>query len=133
MIKRTIFALAALAMSATVVSAQRAQVEDYYNEIWCTENGGEMEVSTSQGTRVDCLLDGYAVETDFDVKWAEGLGQALRYSAEFDRRGAVLLIIQNHDGSDRSRYVERLASTIENMCLFVQIFFIETRDYPLRD
>lgn len=133
MIRHTIFALAALALSATVANAQRAQVEDYYNEIWCTENGGQIEVMTEQGTRVDCLLDGYAVEADFDTKWAEGLGQALHYSAEFDRRGAVLLIVQNHDGSDRSRYIERLSSTIEKMCLHVQIFIIETRDYPLRD
>jgi hypothetical protein len=124
---------AATIATASAASAERAQLEDYYNEIWCSENGGTTEVRTEMGTRADCLLDDYAVETDFDTKWAEGLGQALHYSAEFERPGAVLLIIQNHDNTDRSRYVDRLASTIEKLGLNIRIFFIQTRDFPLRD
>jgi hypothetical protein len=120
----------ALAMPAL---AQRAQVEDYYSEIWCTENGGTQEVYTDAGTRADCVFNDLVVEVDFDTKWAEGLGQALHYSVEFDRPGAVLLIVQNHNGDDRQRYIDRLQSTIDSLCLRIRIFVIETADYPLRD
>ena len=95
-------------------------------------NGVE-EVRTKRNTRVDCLLNDFAVEVDFDTKWAEGLGQALHYGVEFNRPAAVLLIIQNHNGSDRSAYVERLQTTIDGAGLDVTVFTIETNDYDLRD
>jgi hypothetical protein len=119
-------------LTATAATAGDAQREDYYSAIWCAENSGVEEVRTSQGTRVDCLLEDYAVEVDFDTKWAEGLGQALHYGVEFDRPAAVLLIIQNHAGKDRSAYIQRLESTIAGAGLNVTVFTIETADYPLR-
>jgi hypothetical protein len=121
-----------LMLAATTAAAGNSQREDYYSSIWCTERGGQEEVRTSRNTRVDCLLDDYAVEVDFDTKWAEGLGQALHYGVEFDRQPAVLLIIQNHNGQDRSAYIDRLQSTIDGAGLNVTVFTIETRDYPLR-
>jgi hypothetical protein len=130
--KITILA-ATLAIFAFPAFAQRAQLEDYYSEIWCTENGGTQEVYTDSGTRADCVFNDLVVEVDFDTKWAEGLGQALHYSAEFDRPGGILLIVQNHNGNDRQRYIDRLQSTIDSLCLRIKIFVIETADYPLRD
>ena len=118
--------------ATAAVADPRPQRESYYSDLWCSVRNGQQEVVTSLGTRIDCLLDHYAVETDFDTKWAEGLGQALHYSAMTGKKAAVLLIIQNHDGSDRSQYVERLATTIDVLSLDVEIFFIETKNYPLR-
>jgi len=132
MIKTTITALA-VALTATAAFAGKAQKEDFYTSIWCAENGGREEVRTSQNTRADCLLDNYAVEVDFDTKWAEGLGQALHYGVEFDRPAAVLLILKNHNGKDRTRYIERIQSTIDGAGLAVTVFTIETKDYELRD
>jgi hypothetical protein len=117
---------------ANTAWAAKAQKEDYYAELWCSERGGKSEVRTSHNTRVDCLLPDYAIEVDFDNKWAEGLGQALHYSVEFDRQPGVLLIIKNHDGKDRSTYINRLKSTIEGAGLDVEVFLIETKDYPTR-
>ena len=110
----------------------KPQKESFYNNLWCSVRNGRQEVRTELDTRIDCLLEYYAVETDFDTKWAEGLGQALHYSAMTDKKAAILLILQNHDGSDRSRYVRRLTRTIDVLGLDVELFFIETKNYKLR-
>ena len=112
--------------------AQRAQKEDYYAQLWCESQGGQSEVRTSQNTRVDCLLPDYAVEVDFDQKWAEGLGQALHYGVEMNRQPAVLLIIKDHDGKNRDKYKQRLESTIQGADLGVKVFYIYSRDHELR-
>ena len=112
--------------------AQRAQKEDFYSELWCDNLGGKSEVRTSQGTRVDCLLPDYAVEVDFDNKWAEGLGQALHYGVEMNRQPAVLLIIKDHDGKNRDKYKQRLQSTIDGADLGVKVFYIYSSDHELR-
>ena len=121
-----------LLVMSTHVWAQKAQKEDFYAELWCESQGGLSEVRTSQGTRCDCLTSEYAVEVDFDQKWAEGLGQALHYGVEFARPPAVLLIIKDHDGKDRSKYKQRLQSTIAGADLGVKVFYINTSDYDLR-
>ena len=66
--------------------------ERYYQKKWCDANHGKMEVSLSDGTRADCVTDDYAVEVDFASKWAEGLGQALRYARLTKKKAAVLLV-----------------------------------------
>ena len=129
---KTVITAAALALTATTAFADKAQKEDFYTAKWCAANGGQEEVKTSMGTRADCVLKDFAVEVDFDTKWAEGLGQALHYGVEFNKPAAVLLILQNHDGKDRSKYVERLQSTIDGAGLDVTVFTIETKDYPTR-
>jgi hypothetical protein len=123
---------AMMIMVATTAFADKAQKESYYSKIWCDANGGIEEVKTSMGTRADCVLDNYAVEVDFDNKWAEGLGQALHYGVEFNKKPAVLLILKNQDGKDRRKYVDRLTSTIDGAGLDVEVFIIEARDYPTR-
>ena len=123
--------LTALMLSGQTL-AQKAQKEDFYAELWCDSQGGVSEVRTSQGTRADCVLPDYAVEVDFDNKWAEGLGQALHYGVEFDRQPAVLLIMKDHDGKDRSKYKQRLESTIKGANLNVKVFYIYSSDSELR-
>jgi len=122
----------ALSLVSTTAFADKAQKESYYSKIWCDANGGVEEVKTSMGTRADCILDEYAVEVDFDSKWAEGLGQALHYGVEFEKQPAVLLILKNQDGKNRQKYVDRLQSTIDGANLNVVVFIIEAKDYPTR-
>jgi hypothetical protein len=126
-------AIACFVLSATHALAQNAQKEDFYANIWCAEQNGLGEVKTAQNTRIDCLTEEYAVEVDFDTKWAEGLGQALHYSAESGKKAAVLIIVQNHNQKDRTAYLNRLQSTIAHHQLDVTVFTIETKDYALRD
>lgn len=129
---KTLVTALAITLTATSAFAGKAQKEDFYTTEWCAANGGEQEVRTQIGTRADCVLDNYAVEVDFDTNWAEGLGQALHYGVEFNKPAAVLLILKNHSGKDRSRYVERLQATINGAGLNVTVFTIETKDYPTR-
>lgn len=129
---KTIITATFMSLLGTTAFAGKSQLESYYSSVWCNQMGGIEEVRTFKGTRVDCLLDDYAVEVDFDTKWAEGLGQALHYGVEFNRQPAVLLIIQNHNGSNRQKYIDRLHSTIIGANLNVKIFIIETKDYPTR-
>lgn len=133
MIKKSLIAATFMSLFGTSVFAAKPQVEDYYATIWCNQMGGILEVETSHGTRVDCLTEEYAVEVDFDNKWAEGLGQALHYGVEFNRTPAVLLILKNQDGWDRQKYIDRLYSTIVGANLNVKIFIIEAKNYPTRD
>ena len=72
--------------------AARLHKEAEYSDVWCQ---GQTEVTNSDGTRVDCLTDRYAVEIDFANKWPEGIGQALHYSLQTGRAPAVALIIEH--------------------------------------
>lgn len=52
------------------------------------------------GTYVDCLNDEHAIEVDFSNKWAEAIGQALMYAAEFERLPGIILVCRSdHDQS----------------------------------
>lgn len=85
--------------------AGRVHPEAWYQEKWCTKMGGEAEFYLHDRTRVDCLLDDYAVEVDFAGKWAEAIGQALYYASQTQRDPGVLLILESLEDL---RYVERL-------------------------
>lgn len=56
--------------------------------------GMEMNRYLSNGTRVDCLTDDYAIEVDFSNKWAEAIGQSLMYAAELQRLPGIILVCQ---------------------------------------
>lgn len=114
------------------VAVAKPQKEAYYTEIWCDANNGKENVRSPQNTYVDCLTREYAVEVDFDTKWAECIGQALHYAVQFNRRPACLVILRNIDGKTRRSYLERLESTIDGYGLGIVIFIIEAKDYPTR-
>ena len=70
------------------------------------ELGGKQEARLPDSTRVDCLLDGYAVEFDFAAKWAECVGQAAFYS-EMTKRGGICVLIQQKKPKKFKRFVRR--------------------------
>ena len=65
-------------------SAKRLHKERWYQEQGCT---GVTEYRLPDRTRVDCLLEDYAVEYDFGRKWAEAIGQSLHYGRMSATRG----------------------------------------------
>lgn len=77
--------------------------EKYYQTIWCDKEGGKIEYVLDDSTRVDCLLPSYAVEVDWDYKWAEGVGQAQYYAIKTGRKPGLLLI-KDKDGE---RFIKR--------------------------
>lgn len=81
-------------------------LERHYQESWCSsrEDIVAIEHRLEDGTRVDCLLDDYALEVDWAYKWAESIGQSLYYAMKTGKKPAVLLIL----GPDEERFLSRL-------------------------
>jgi len=95
------------------VEAARLHPERFYQEIWCGEHGGIIEHILPDKTRVDCLLDDYAVEVDFASKWAESIGQSLFYAIMTGRIPGVLLIMENPEKD--FKYLIRLLITVQDI------------------
>lgn len=86
--------------------AQRKYREKVYQNLWCKNYGGLSEYVLFDNTRVDCLLQNYAVEFDFANKWAEAIGQSLYYSIITRKRAGVVLIMENEECDEK--YLARL-------------------------
>lgn len=104
----------------STVSASPLHPEKYYQEIWCSENGGTVEEVLSDGTRADCSTDTHVIEFDFGKKWAESLGQSLHYSQQTGKRAGIVLIL----GKNGRKYMEALKSTIERFSLPVDVWAV---------
>lgn len=104
--------------------AKHQQPERDYQTEWCNEAHGMMEVRI-EGVRIDCLTDEYAVEVDFSHKWAEAIGQSLRYAQLTRRQPAVLLIVEK---AGDERYAENIKAVNDYFLPLhkqIQIFFIK--------
>ncbi len=69
--------------------------ERAYQEKWCRDYNGQVEVVFVDRTRCDCLTDTHAVEVEFARKWKEAIGQALHYARKSGKKPGVVLIIRN--------------------------------------
>jgi len=90
-------------MSAGIAVA----LEREYQQAWCDEHAGRMEVRLTDGARVDCVTKNYAIEVDYAHKWAEAIGQSLYYGIMLGKRPGVLLIV----GPNDKDFVQRLKTT----------------------
>lgn len=86
-------------------------LEKHYQEAWCSsrEDIVAIEYRLSDGTRVDCMLEDYALEVDWARNWAEAIGQSLYYAIKTNKKAAVLLIV----GPDEERFLDRLNEVAE--------------------
>ena len=69
-----------------------ATTEQHYQDQHCE---GVKEYVLSDRTRVDCLTETHAIEYDFARKWAEAIGQALRYAFETNKKAGIVLILES--------------------------------------
>lgn len=109
-------------MACSAVVDQKAvdqKNEKWYQQQWCSQMGGEMEVVLKDKTRCDCLIDGYAIEVDFSKKWAEAIGQSLHYAKMTNEKAGVLLIIE---GPNDKRHLKRLEDTISYHSLPIRVW-----------
>lgn len=118
---RSFWALIAVILMAALFasSSHAAMRESFYQNEWCGKREGQVEYVLEDRARVDCLLPEYAVEVDFDNKWAEAIGQALYYATMTGRKPAVLLII----GRNHERYLARFQRAAAG--LGITLFLIE--------
>ena len=49
----------------SLLLAKREHPEKWYQERWCREQGGQIEVVLPDRTRCDCVTDTHAIEFDF--------------------------------------------------------------------
>ena len=92
--KKVSIILLTLLIFSLPVQAKRMYNEAYYQELWCTEQKGQMEYVLPDFTRVDCLTEDHAIEFDFANKWAESIGQALHYGMMTGKKPGIVLIIE---------------------------------------
>ena len=92
--KKVSIILLTLLFFSLPVQAKRMYNEAYYQELWCTEQKGQMEYVLPDFTRVDCLTEDHAIEFDFANKWAESIGQALHYGMMTGKKPGIVLIIE---------------------------------------
>jgi hypothetical protein len=83
--------------SISPVQAKHKHLEKYYQTQLCNQLGGVMEYRLPDAARVDCLTDEYAIETDFENKWAESCGQALFYSLMTGKKPGIQIIVKSED------------------------------------
>jgi hypothetical protein len=98
----------------SLMYAKREHPEKWYQERWCREQGGQVEVVLSDKTRCDCVTDTHAIEFDFGNNWAEAVGQSSYYSIQTKKKAGIVLILKNM--KDRIYWI-RLKNTIEHFDL----------------
>lgn len=118
--------VAILFLLAVPVHAKNLQHEAEYQNAWCSEMGGITEYVLPDHTRVDCLLDDYAVEMDFDYKWAEAIGQGLYYSEQTGRRPGIVLIME--DPEKGYKYLIRLLKSISMTAMKWRVWIVTPDD-----
>lgn len=74
--------------------AKHHHLESWYQDKYCK---GQKEARLADDTRVDCLMEEYAIEFDFAKKWAECIGQALFYAEMTGKKPVCFLIIENKE------------------------------------
>lgn len=94
--------------------------EEYYQAQFCQAHHGIMEYRLSDGTRVDCFTDEYAVEVEFAPKWYQAIGQALHYGRMTGKKPAIYLILRSPKDK---RYLTRLKAVIQYYKLPIFIAF----------
>ncbi len=114
----TVYSLLVYAYSSPV-SAKRLHKERYYQEQHCE---GIVEYRLPDKTRVDCLLEDYAVEYDFGSKWAEAIGQSLHYARLTHRKAGIVLIMES--GKDE-KYYQRVMDNIRFYDLPITVWKIQ--------
>lgn len=111
-----------LSLFAQSAEANHKQYEKWYQERWCSEHDGKIEVVLLDRTRCDCETASHVIKFDFGPKWSEAIGQALYYSLQLNKPAAVVLILENE--KDYTYWV-RLNTTVKHFNLPITTWKIE--------
>lgn len=89
------------------------------SKAWCSAKGGIAEYRLLDMSRVDCLLEEYAVEVEWAHKWPESIGQSMYYAISTGKKPAVLIIRENND----SRYITRFEKVAKKLKIKYWYFY----------
>ena len=95
--------------------------EAYYQHIAAKQLGGKTEHILPDRTRIDILTDKESIEVDWASKWAEGIGQALYYSAMTTKEAGLILIMKSEKDE---RYIKRVQKIILIKSLKINLYVI---------
>ncbi len=93
-----------------------------YQEVFCNEMKGTIEVVMIDKTRCDCLTEYFAIELDYAKKWYEGVMQALHYSELTNKNAGLALIIKSENDW---KYIKRALRIINSRNLPINVWFIK--------
>jgi hypothetical protein len=110
----------------SILLAKREHPEKWYQEQWCEDHRGQVELVLPDGTRCDCLTDTHAIEFDFGNNWAEAVGQSAYYSLQTKKKPGIVLILETM--KDRKYWI-RLNTTIEHFHLPIDTWNIGNASY----
>jgi len=92
-----------------VFSASEREWQEAWNNKYAH---GKLEVEIPYG-RIDILTDDYAIEIDHVYKFHEGIGQALHYAYETNKKpGLALFMDDKRDTREKYEYVKKLAESL---------------------
>ena len=106
--------------------AKREHPEKWYQQKWCKEYSGQLEVVLPDGTRCDCMTDTHVIKFDFGSKWTEAVGQSIYYSLQTDKKAGIVLILETI--KDRKYWI-RMSITIEHFNLPIDTWNIGNAAY----
>ena len=98
--------------------------EKYWQAIVAKELKGVTEFVLDDKARIDILTADTAIEVDWAKKWAEGIGQALYYSAKTTKKAGIVYIVQ--EDSD-TVFVRRALVALNHHKLECAVYLIDTR------
>jgi len=110
----------------SLLFAKREHPEKWYQQKWCEERKGQVEVVLPDGTRCDCVTDTHAIEFDFGSKWAEAIGQSAYYALQTGKKAGVVLVLETV--KDR-KYWLRLNSTIQHFNMPIDTWNVGNASY----
>jgi len=113
-----------LCTSINLHGAKKKLNEAHYRDAWAKANGGKVEVRMPDDTRCDVVTKTHAIEAEWAYKWYEGVGQALWYSFQTNKKAGIVMILRNE--KDR-KYLIRLRSPIAGKKLDIDVWVIEPK------
>ena len=107
--KKYLFLLFTLFFSVSLFAASEKEWQEAWNNAYAR---GKLEVSVTFG-RVDILTNEYAIEVDHVYKFHEGIGQALHYAYETDKKAGLALFMDGKkDTKEKFNYAKKLANSL---------------------
>ena len=99
--------------------------ESYYRDAWAKSNKGTTEVQMGDKTRCDVITKTHAIEVEWANKWTEGIGQALWYSFQTNKKAGIVLILKDED---EHKHLRKLQSLIKAKNLDITVWTIQESD-----
>lgn len=106
------------------------RVEEEYQQVWCLERQGLVNVVLSDKTICDCLTETHAVAFASEKNWTEALGKTLHHALTTERAPGIVVFV----GKDPEQpHVFQLNAVIKYFKLPIVVWKIEIEPEEEKD